>query len=240
MRQLQDTVWYSQEDWSRSLVDNLEAKPDGAVPGTSRQESQEGEGPIEPVIHSSSNSQAGRDNWQGASSASDSSRGSRHQEHHGGGRRDWGRGSYQGRRQEQHGRGRRDHSRSRSRSPGGGNSNVKMRRMLDDQAAEAARQQRRDYEAQAQIQSRGAGADASAGNQAAVKTYSAAGSGWGEARRQDEEPLVKGMPSWAPPVAHLPAPVGAPDEATPGVLEQHDGCSTGGDGEWQLRRPGVN
>ena len=91
---------------------------------------------------------------------------------------------------------------------------MKMRRMLDDQAAEAARQQRRDYEEQAQSQPRGAGADASAGNQAAVKTYSASGSGWGEARQQDEEPLVKGLPSWAPPVAHLPGPVGVPDEAT--------------------------
>ena len=168
---------------------------------------------MEPVIHSSSNSQSGRETWQGASSASDSSRGSRHQDHRGGGRRDWGRGSYQGRRQEQHGRGRRDHSRSRSRSPGGGNSNVKMRRMLDDQAAEAARQQRREYEAQAQSHPRGAGADASAGKQAPVKIHSAAGSGWGEAR-QREEPLVKGLPSWAPPVAHLPGPVGVPDEAT--------------------------
>ena len=91
---------------------------------------------------------------------------------------------------------------------------MKVRRMLDDQAAEAARLQRRDYEEQAQSQSRGAGAVASVGNQAAVKTYSASGIGWGEARRQGEEPLVKGLPSWAPPVAHLPAPVVVPDEAT--------------------------
>ena len=91
---------------------------------------------------------------------------------------------------------------------------MNMRRMLDDQAAEAARQQRRDYEEQAQSHSRGAGADASAGKQAPVKTHSASGSGWGEARQQGEEPLVKGLPSWPPPVAHLPAPAGVPDEAT--------------------------
>ena len=86
--------------------------------------------------------------------------------------------------------------------------------MLDDQAAESARLQRRDYEEQSQSQSRGAGADASAGKQAPVKTHSAAGSGWGEARQQVEELVVKGLPSWAPPVAHLPPLAGGPDEAT--------------------------
>ena len=91
---------------------------------------------------------------------------------------------------------------------------MKVSRILDDQAAESARQQRRDYEEQAQSQSRGAGADASAGKQAAAKTHSAAGSGWGEARQQVEDPVVKGLPSWVPPVAHLPPPAGGPDEVT--------------------------
>ena len=90
---------------------------------------------------------------------------------------------------------------------------MKVRRTLDDQAAESARQQRRDYEEQAQNQARGAGADASAGKQTAAKTSSAAGSGWGEARQQVEDPVARGLPSWVPPVAHLPPLAGGPDEA---------------------------
>ena len=92
---------------------------------------------------------------------------------------------------------------------------MKMRRVQVEQAAEAAREQRRDFEVHAQSQRSGAGADASAGRQAKVAmSYSAAGSGWGEVRQQGDGPLGKGLPSWSPPTAHLPPPVGGPDEAT--------------------------